>query len=178
MLKKQISLKDPQIKILIITIAVVITSYICNQKLIQKPHREKTAKLKANLEHIRIEDEIARIYDEVNKCEKCLPPQKEPSWLLTQITEMAKNSKLDIESIEPLPPKQIPPYSYIPFKIRTTCTFKELVNFIELVESSPYILSIESLKLESIGRYSPEVPKEELDKEIPANINIVIGTIY
>lgn len=178
MLKKQISLKDPQTKILIITIAVIIISYICNQKLIQKPHRNKIARLKANLEHVKIEDEIARIYNEVNKCEKCLPPQKEPSWLLTQITEIAKNSKLDIESIEPLPPKQIPPYSYVPFKIKTTCTFKELVNFIEQVESSPYILSIESLKLESIGRYSPEVQREEIDKEIPASVNIVIGTIY
>lgn len=175
---KKLSLKDPQTKILLITLGVILATYTLGQEFIIKPYKNKITKLRAQLEHIKLEDEVAKICNEVNRCEKCLPPQKDASWLLSEITGVAKEAKIDIESVEPLPLKQFPPYSYVPFKIKTTCTFSKLVRFIDLLESSPYILSIESLKLESQGKYIPELPKEEMDKEVLASIEMVIGTIY
>lgn len=178
MLKKQISLKDPQTRILLITIGIIFATYIFSQKFILRPHREKLNKLNGQLEHINLENEIARISEEVNSCEKYLPAQKDPSWLLTRITELAAQSKVNIESIEPLPLRQIPPYSYVSFRIKTTSTFNKLVNLLGLIESSPYILSIESLNITSGKRYTPEVSKEELDKGTQAGVEMVIGTIY
>lgn len=178
MLKKQISLKDPLTKLLLIAGAIAFAAYLFAQKSIIKPHRGKIANLSARLEHIGLEDEIAKILHEIDSCEKYLPPQKDPSWLLTQITELASQAKLDIESVEPLPTKDIPPYSYVPFKINTTCTFNKLVNFIKSIESSPFILSVESVNLKSAGVYKQEVPKEELGKETHAGVEIVVGTIY
>lgn len=178
MLKKEISLKDPLTRFLLIVIGIAFASYFFAQKSIIKPHREKISNLRAKIEHINLEDEIAKILHEIDSCEKYLPPQKDPSWLLTQITELANQAKLDIQSIAPLPHKEIPPYSYVSFRVITTCTFSKLVTFIKSIESSPYILSIESINLKSEGMYKPEVPKEELGKETPANVEIVVGTIY
>lgn len=178
MQKKQLTLKDPQIKLLLITLGITVAAFILSQKFIIKPHRDKVSKLRAGLTHIKLEDEIANIYKEVNIYEKALPSQKDPSWLLTQITAMTEQSKLRIESIEPLTAKQIPPYSYVPFKVRTACTFSKLINFIELVESSPYILKIESIRIQSQGTYKTELPKEELNKETHASVEMVIGTLY
>lgn len=178
MLKKQISLKDPQTKILLITIAIVFATYITSQKFVLWPHREKLTKLKGQLEHINLEDEIARISNEVNTCEKYLPTQKDSSWLLTQLTELASQSKVNIESIEPLPPTQVPPYLYVSFRIRTTSTFSKIISFLESIEASPFILSIETLNLTAAGIYAPEVPMEKMGKETEARVEIVIGTIY
>lgn len=178
MFKKQISLKDPLTKIILITIGIVFAAYILSQKIILKPHKARLARLKGQLQHINLEDEIARISTKVNSCEKCLPAQKDPSWLLTQITELAIQSKVNIDSIEPLPSTQIPPYLYVSFKIKTTSTFSKVVTFLESIETSPFILNIEILTLTSTGRYISEVPKEEMDKETQAHTEMVIGTIY
>lgn len=178
MINKQISLKDPQTKILLITIGIVFATYILSQKIILRPHREKLSKLKGQLEHISLEDEIARISMEVNSCEKSLPTQKDPSWLLTQITGLAAQSKVNIESIEPLPSTQVPPYQYVSLKIKTTSTFSKIVSFLKSIEASPFILNIAALNLTSAERYKPEVPKEEMGKETQAGVEMVIGTIY
>lgn len=175
---KQLSLKDPLVQIAIISIAIITTIYFSAQKFILKPNKDKITKLKTQLQHIELEDEIAKLYKEVNSSEKTLAPQKDQSWLLTQLTSLAKQSNVKIESVEPLPVKQIPPYSYVPFKIKTDCIFAELINFVRLVESSAYILSIESLKIDSKEKYSAELPNEEMDKQASANTEIVIGTIY
>lgn len=178
MQKIELSLKDPIIKTLLIIICVVVFAIIFCNKFIIKPHKEKILKLNKKLEHVKLEDEIAKMQNEINIYEKSLPAQKDPSWVLTQITELASQCGLDIESIEPLPVKQFHPYSYIPFKIKTTCAFGQLTKFIESIESSQYILTIESLKLESNWKYEPEVPADELHKEVTAGVEIVIGTIY
>lgn len=178
MLKKQISLKDPLTKLLLIAGGIAFAAYLFAQKSIIKPHGEKIANLTARLEHISLEDEIAKILHEIDSFEKYLPPQKDPSWLLTQITELASQAKLDIQSIAPLPHKEIPPYSYVPIKVDTTCTFSKLISFIESIETNPYILSIESINLKSAELYKREVPKEELGKETQAGVEIVVGTIY
>jgi Tfp pilus assembly protein PilO len=76
-----------------------------------------------------------------------------------------------------LPVKQIPPYSYTPFKIKTTCSFVELAQFVKSVESSRYIINIESVKLDSKESVS-EPSKKDAEKKNLANVEIVIGTIY
>jgi len=177
MLIKQISLKNPQIRLSLITIGIIGVTFFSSQKFIVKAYRDKTSRLKERLALIRLEDEIANIYKDVNNYEKCLPQEKDPAWLLTQITTMTEQSKLSIESIEPLSAKQIPPYTYVAFKVKTICTFIKLVNFIELVESSPYILKIENIRIQSKDIYKPGLPKEELDKETQASVEMVIGTI-
>lgn len=175
---KQLSFKEPLTKIFIIILCITVGTIIISKKFIMKPCREEVAKRTTRLEHIRLEDEIAKIQNEINACEKSLPPQKEPSWLLTQITLLAEQSKINIESMESLPLKQIPPYSYVPLKIHTICTYSQLAKFMQLIESSPYILNIESLELESKGTYIPGAPNEELAKEVLASVKIVVGTIY
>lgn len=175
---KQISLNDPITKIALILLGIAFIGYIAIQKFIIKPNKEKVAGLKAQIEHIKAEDEIAVLYNEINACEKALPPQKDQSWLLAQITSIAKQADINIGTVEPLSIRQIPPYSYVPYKINIVCTFAELDKFLELIETSPYILNIESLNISSNAQYVPELPKEEIGKETRADIDIVIGTIY
>jgi Tfp pilus assembly protein PilO len=175
---KQISLKDPLAQIVIIILSVGFVTYMAAQKLILQPNKNKIINLKAKIEHIKTENEIAQIHKEINSFEKSLPPQNDQSWLLTQITDMAKQSGIDIENAEPLPAKQIPPYSYVPFKIKTTCTFDELVLFVKLIETRPYILNLESLKIESDDKRAEEKQKDQLNQKKSAKVEIVVGTIY
>jgi len=175
---KQISLKDPLLQIAIIILVIGFITYLIAQKLVLQPNKNKITNLKTRIEHIKIENEIAKLNKEINGFEKSLPPQNDQSWLLTQITEMAKQSGIDIENAEPLPVKQIPPYSYVPFKIKIECTFEELVLFVKLIESRAYILNIESLKLESGEKNTTGKEDYEPGQKKLANVEIVVGTIY
>lgn len=176
--KQQFSLKDPQTKILFVTIGIIAAAYFCAQKLIVKPNKDKAARLEAQSQHIKLENEILTLKNEIADYEKKLPIQKDPSWLLAQITKWSKQSNLNIESLQPLPAKEIPPYSYISFKVQTKCSFDKLLNFIKLTESGPCIAGIESLKLETKEKYTTEDPKEDLNKKVEAAVEIVVGTIY
>lgn len=172
MLKNNISIKDPLVQILFITVCVIGASYLINQKLILRSINQKKHTLNLKLEKTALQNSTIKIYNELKTLEERLPKQKDPSWLLSQINEHAKQSELDIESILPQPTKEIPPYSYISFKMQTHCTFSQLLNFIKSIESSPYLLKIENVQL---------IPQKEYAEEetlISTNTEVIIGTIY
>lgn len=178
MLKEQISLKDPRTKIILISLAIVIGAFMSGQKFVLNPRKEKVSKLKQNLEHVKLEDIIGKLYHETRSYERILSPQKDSSWLRVEITNLAQESGLDITSIEPLPIKEIPPYTYTPFKVKISCTYKELVEFIQLTEESSYLIAIESLQLKSPEKYNLLVDKKEVAKKANAEIELVIGTVF
>ena len=178
MLKEPISLKDPKTKIILISLAIIIGTYMSCQKFVLQPRKEKISKSKQKLEHIQLEDTIGRLYHETRSFEKILSPQKDSSWLRVEITKLAQKAGLDITSIEPLPEKKIPPYIYTPFKIKTACTYKRLIEFIQLTESSSYLIAIESLQLKSPEDYKLIIHKKESPKKARAEIEIVIGTVF
>lgn len=178
MAKQKLTLNDPLVKAAIIILGIGFVTYFSIQKFILTPHRHKIAELEAKLEHINIENTIVKLSEEININEKSLPPQKNQSWLLAQLTKLSKQANINIETVEPLPIQQIPPYSYASYRINITCTYTELANFIELIEAYPHILNIESLNIGSKAAYVPELPKEQMDKKTSAGIDMVVGTIF
>lgn len=178
MANMQISIKDPKTKVLVTGAAIALAILILCQKAIVKPSRVKLDTLKQKLEHIKLEDEIGKIYKEVISYENALSPQKDPSWLRMEITRLAQAAKIDINSIEPLPPKEIDSYSYVSFKVKSACTYSQLAEFIRLTETNPYFIRVESIVLESPKEYKEEVTKEELGKKPLAEIEMVVGTVY
>jgi len=178
MAKRQISFNDPVVKLILTIAAAAAVFYVLCQQFILKPHKRKLVRLQQNIDCVKLESKIGKLYQEVIAYEKLISPQKDTFWLQTQITVSAGKARLNIKSIEPLPAKHIPPYSYVSFKIKTTCTYAQLVEFIGLIEGNPYLIGIESMRLNGIEDYQPEVYKNSLQKKSLANIELVIGTLY
>lgn len=175
---KDISLKDPKVKLALCTLGIVFITFYIGNKLIIKPYNAKKAELKATLENINLQDSVAKLSNEVYLLENRLPPQKDPAWLLTQLTRLSRESDLYIQSIEPQTHKQMDPYKYPSFKIKTECTFNTLLNFLKNVESAKQKLHIESLSLNSSEKGTRRQKEEEASNDLEASVEIVIGTIY
>lgn len=178
---KDLSLKDPLTRIVLITIAILFGVYFSCQKLVVKPHKQKLSRLTQKLEHAKLEDDIGNLYKEVKSYEKVLPEQKDVSWLREQITELAQKSKLYIISIEPLATQKINPYLYVSFKLKISCAYSQLLEFIHLIESSNKLITIENLDLKIKKEYKLELSEKEHKeppKETLAEVEIVIGTVY
>jgi len=179
MKKLQINKDDPRIKVAIATIVIAAVTYYGAEKVIMKSFRENIAKLNAKLEHIRAEDELSQLANEVISYEKSLAPQKDPAWLLSQLTDLAKQAKVQIEAVEPLPTKQIPPYTYVSYRVKANCTFLQLINYVKLVEINPSMMNIEDLRLDPKDKAPNETLKEEeTNNDVIATVEIAAGTLY
>lgn len=180
MIPKLNLLKDPQIKIVIILVITLFISFYCVQKWILKPYREKIAEIKKKLEHIELENQINTLRRLVCACEKSLPPQKETTWLLTEITNLAQQAGINLASVQPLGTKNIPPYSYTSYKVKTTCTNTQLLEFIQFTENSEYFILLEQLTVIAPKDYKLEFTEKEFSEKRPIIIyaEITIGTAY
>jgi len=174
MFNKKVSLKDDQTKIVVIIAATIIVTLVLCNKAILSPNKEKIALLKENIKKIALEGEIGKLYNQVLSSGKTLSPQKEDSWLRMKITEFSKKANLEITSLAPLTVKNIPPFSYISFRLKTTCTFEQLSQFVNLIESSPNLIALESIKLQSSSKYNLKASSDKNE----ASIEMVIGTAY
>lgn len=174
----QISLKDPRVKIAVVTIIIIAGLFFLNRKFIVKPKEIKIQKLRSEMENIRLQNEIAGIYNEYNLFQKDLSPEKDPSWLLEQITSFAQASGLDVKLIEPQPSKEITPYTFVSFKINANCTYTQLLNFLKLVESDKTCIIIDKFILNTNKEYKLELSKEEIEKPLIADVEMIIGTVY
>jgi len=180
MTNKTLSLKDPQIQIALITIAVILVTYYSAQKFIVKPQRKETAGIEKQLQHIDLENQIISLRQHVDSHEKSLSPQKESTWLLTEITGLAQQAHLNVVSVQPQDSKTIPPYTYISYKITITCSNKQLLRFIQFTETSKYLILLERLNITAPKDYKLEFTEKEFTatKPVIVNVEITLGTVY
>lgn len=178
---KQLSLlNEPSVKIALITLGIVaITFYGC-KNFITTPHKKKMYVLEAELKRTKLENQIAKQKQKVDSSEKTLSPQKEPTWLLSEITHIAQKSNLDITSLEPLAHRRIEPYTYVSFKITSTCTYSEIMDFIKFTEKSNYLIILDKLDIKSSEEYKLFLSQKELSEKDSPDITaeLVVGTVY
>ena len=129
------------------------------------------------LQIIKIQDEIGSLYNLVSKAEKQISPEKDPNWLRLQLTDLAQKSKIKINSLEPLRTENFSHYTYTTFRMSTNCTYLDLLNFVNNIESCEKLLIIESLNLSSHDIKLQFYSEDELEKTI-AKVELVIATIY
>ena len=164
--------------LLLITAGIAIITFLLCQMVVLKPFRARKTVLRAQLQRINEGGSVARLSQQVDELEKSLPPQKDPSWLLARMTELAQQSQLDIKSMEPLPEKALPPYSYTAVNITTICTFSQLLQFLHLVEAGPYIFNIENLNVSLQKQDSSQSKKDEPEQKAFVSTEITIGTVH
>lgn len=177
---KTLSLKDPQIQIALITIGVIFATYYSAQRFIIKPQRKETTNIEKQLKHIDLENQIISLRQHVDSHEKSLSPQKESTWLLTEITNLAQQAQLNVVSVQPLEAKTIPPYTYVSYKITITCSNKQLLDFIQFTEDSKYLILLEQLNISAPKDYKLEFTEKEFTatKPVIVSVKITLGTVY
>ena len=175
---KKIPIHDPRIKLSLITIGIALITFVLCQTVVLRPFRARKALLRARLECIEEGGSVARLSRQVSSLEKSLLPQKDPSWLLTQMTDLAQQSQLNIKSIEPLPARPLPPYSYTSVKIATISSFSQLLQFLYLVETSLYTFNIENLTITSQEKHPFESKKNDSSQTSLVQAKITIGIVH
>ncbi len=180
MTAQKINLQDPLVKIIGLTLAIIIATFFCANRFVIKPQRRKRATTEEKLAQLKLAGDIAKLKQQVTAREKDLSPQKEPSWLLTEITRLSQQARINVSSIQPLPKKKIDPYTYISFKVETNCTYKQLLEFIQFTEANRYLILIENIELKAPQSYKLEFTENELAQKQPIRLTVtmVVGTVY
>jgi type IV pilus assembly protein PilO len=173
-------------KYISVVISVILLALIIGNNLYQFQKR-KIAYLKTEIKKEesknRLVREIVLLNKKIGSYEKRLPRQRDVSWLMRKVTQLAKDAQVKIISLKPQAIDRQVGYVRIPLEIKLNCSYHELGGFLSNIESSPEFIRINSLQLISSTQQISETEEEKSkigaeDKYKPPAISLVVSTVY
>ena len=162
-------------KDLLVGLGFFLITIILAKKVIYAPQEEKINLLKEKIREERkkvsLLKEIEQIEQDISFYQKKISPRKEVSWVLDEVTKIAKDAEIKIATLEPQPPEDIGIYTRLPLKLKVECSYHELGNFLSRLENSEKFLRVDSMQIES--REGIEFPMPDKSKAM-----LVVSSVY
>jgi len=173
---------------LIVCAAMFIITIIIGYNYIYKPQIEriddKKAQLEKEIEKNKIAYEIHGLQREINEYVKYFPKASDATWLVSQVTNKVKKSRIELLSVKPEDVKRFKNYDIMSVKLQIRSTYHNLGDFISKMESSKDFMRVNSVKILKYKRSETESDSsgstEITDKSgnVMANIEVVISAFY
>jgi hypothetical protein len=144
-------------KILIITGAIIVFTFIATNKFIYHPHTQQFQNmlkvLDEEYEKNRIFFEIKKIEDEISlrASKELLKSEKDLPWLLGKISDIFNLLRLEVTSMEPQPLEKTAFYTIIPVKVKTVCSYHAVGELVSKLESLDKFIDISYLELRNLA---------------------------
>ncbi|NQT95897.1 MAG: type 4a pilus biogenesis protein PilO [Candidatus Omnitrophica bacterium] len=175
---------DEHTKVFIFAGAIALLTLIISYYIV-RVHHVKTKGIHSKIAEAKralvIRKDIATI-DEVKKeYEERLYKKLDRTDLRNTISTLARESGVDIISIQPVNPQAVAGLSKLSFKARLKASYNQIGNFVAKIESYPLLTKIENLTVESMSasdNYSgrSDIEKEDLlKKDARANVSVTVS---
>ena len=142
----------------LVIILVLLSSYYPSKRAIEQTRgqirqlSERQAKLHKTLQNCRrLDDDIADLKAAIQKLEDRLPSESRISWLSAQIADLMREHSVDLRSTTDWAQGGTPPPSpqlkRLQKEISTLSTAKDLHDFLESLNSLPFVAVVEDLSV-------------------------------
>ncbi len=117
------------------------------------PMKRKASAIKNLLGEERYEliDRIASLKKTIDQYSAQLPKNRDMNWFIDKAVEAAHKTGITLSAIEPGPSAGFDQYEHISILVRTECTYIELIDFLEKLESLVPSAAITSCKMKNVG---------------------------
>jgi len=177
---KNIELKKLS-KIVILSAIVVIVTIVVAVAVIYLPFLNKTKSLRSQILTERDRNvligKIRALGKHLKVYKKRIPEQRDVSWLLREVSDMATKEEIEISSIKPGIPEDRGLYTKLFVTMDTISTFHQLGKFVSIVESSEHFLRVDNIfikRLDLDEDFSEDKAKFE---SFDVKAHIVVSTI-
>ena len=159
--------KENLTKNILLWIGIFLIIAILARKIVYNPQVEK---IKTIEKQIAEEKEKTYILKEIGKIERALnfyrspASSEEATWILDEITRIAKDTGVRIIALEPRASEEQKVYIKLPIKLMVECSYHELGYFLSQIERSKRFLKIDEL----------QAGRERIDERIDKRRNIEI----
>lgn len=171
-------------KDILVVIGVILLTVIIGNNFIYQVQKRKMSYLEGEIKEEeaknRLVEEIVLSDKRISFYKKRLPLQRDVSWLMRRISQLAKDARIEVVSLKPKELDRQEGYIRIPLEIKVRCSYHELGEFLSNIESSAKFIKLDSLHLTTWrseeARRGIEIGVKNRDKSPTASL--VISTIY
>ena len=90
-------------------------------------------------------EEINALREGINYYERRIPGEKAISWLLIELSRVARQTGIKYLSISPQPEEKKESYIRVPIRIEILCGYHSLGKFLSKIENSQRFMSVENI---------------------------------
>jgi Tfp pilus assembly protein PilO len=135
----------------VIFICFALLTIIIARKVIYIPQRHKISSIKQELEKVREKLELIKKIDELQASiatyQLKIPAGGDVSWLIDELTRAAKQSDINVLSIDPLASQEQDIFWKHLLRMRLEAGYHQLGEFLSTVESLESFVKIDSLQM-------------------------------
>ena len=95
--------------------------------------------------------EVSKMREEIDYYEKRIPSEKGTSWLLMELSRIARETGIRYVSIVPAEEKKEESYVRIPIQVQIKCGYHSLGRFLSRIENSQRFMTVDNLTISPDG---------------------------
>lgn len=159
----------------IVDIGIIILTLI----IITNVYKKQAKSMSSLREKIDAETQRYEVVDNMNKSQRIISAytnlvnKKDVSLAINTISNIARDSKINILFIKPAPTEEFPVYTKFPFSlVMSAPSYHDVGGFINKLESHPDIYFVDSISIKP-----REITGKESAKGFNLNVELMISTI-
>ena len=168
--------------VLLMSVGVAAISLLTAQRMIIAPHQRQLEHIRATMQEeqelLRVQQGIAKHWPIVKQYQLRLPGVSSPDWLVREVTRLAEQAHLQLQSIDP---EMSRPYergaTRMAVRIQLESTYHDVGVFLSLLESSPKYIRVEELEMHPAKGLSDITADMDL-KHFLTSVRMVLSTLY
>ena len=126
--------------------------------------RVKIAQTKADQQ---AQEDVATLLQRIEQYRKRLAPSPEPSWLSREVVELAHNAGLELTTINPGTPEELPQFTRLNLSVQFSSTYHKLGTLLDMIERAPYFIRVDRLTVGGLNETNGQ-----------ASIGLTLSTLY
>ncbi|MBI1991919.1 MAG: hypothetical protein HYS71_01595 [Candidatus Omnitrophica bacterium] len=147
----------PQRQVAVISTGIVLSTLALGWFAIQKPYESQKSQREARIQlegkRTEVLSTLAGLSAELKKIRSTLLMKGGTPALTRQVTDLASQAGVEIDSVSPLAEASFGPYTRVQIRVVAASSYAQLMDFLRLMERHEPLLKIDELK---VGGSSPD----------------------